>query len=91
MLRVSELQVNVAKIKRSAKSKKGECGFSSPEPDNPDSSGSEGTFCDICFSFQLNAAYTSAFFLLLWMKEVLGRTWDQINYFWPCAHKKILC
>ncbi|KAJ6651441.1 hypothetical protein lerEdw1_021014 [Lerista edwardsae] len=33
--------VNVAKIKRSAKSKKGECGFSSPEPDNQDSSGSE--------------------------------------------------
>ncbi|KAH0616697.1 hypothetical protein JD844_028018 [Phrynosoma platyrhinos] len=33
--------VSVAKIKRSAKSKKGECGFSSPEPDNQDSSGSE--------------------------------------------------
>ncbi|XP_015675168.1 oxysterol-binding protein-related protein 8 [Protobothrops mucrosquamatus] len=33
--------VTVAKIKRSAKSKKEECGFSSPEPDNPDSSGSE--------------------------------------------------
>ncbi|KAJ7329845.1 hypothetical protein JRQ81_016019 [Phrynocephalus forsythii] len=33
--------VSVPKIKRSAKSKKGECGFSSPEPDNQDSSGSE--------------------------------------------------
>ncbi|KAM6435808.1 oxysterol-binding protein-related protein 8 isoform 3-T4 [Liasis olivaceus] len=33
--------VTVAKIKRSAKSKKEECGFSSPEPDNQDSSGSE--------------------------------------------------
>ncbi|KAL8221588.1 UNVERIFIED_CONTAM: Oxysterol-binding protein- protein 8 [Gekko kuhli] len=33
--------VSVAKIKRSATSKKGECGFSSPEPDNQDSSGSE--------------------------------------------------
>uniref|UniRef100_A0A8C0GP83 Uncharacterized protein n=2 Tax=Chelonoidis abingdonii TaxID=106734 RepID=A0A8C0GP83_CHEAB len=35
--------VNVPKIKRkpTSQSKKGECGFSSPEPDNQDSSGSE--------------------------------------------------
>nr|XP_060633408.1 oxysterol-binding protein-related protein 8 isoform X1 [Anolis sagrei ordinatus]XP_060633409.1 oxysterol-binding protein-related protein 8 isoform X1 [Anolis sagrei ordinatus] len=41
MVRHRTPMVSVAKIKRSAKSKKGECGFSSPEPDNQDSSGSE--------------------------------------------------
>jgi len=34
--------------RKPASQKKGECGFSSPEPDNQDSSGSEGRKRCIC-------------------------------------------